>query len=543
MDKAFPHVKILVFPIALFLPYFDHPVKLVSLFAPGLRDSMSSRASLSQPTNGDTQSFGMPTVRLLEALIEGTPNPIFVKDLNRRFVLLNSACARLMGQPRSELIGRVDSEFLAPEQARHIEAVDHHVMSTGETIVAEEPVTKDGQTRTFLSTKSPFRNSCGVIEGLIGISRDITDRKRVEEELRRSEEQLRLALTAAHAGAWTWDAATGETNCSMEWYDIFGLDPVESPACFQAWLGCVVPEDRDAAAAALVGAGSGEVRREYRIQRGEEIRWVLSIARRLAKPGQSASLMAGVTLDVTEQKAIQEAMAEQSRQLARSNRDLEHFASMASHDLQEPLRAISIFSELLAREYAPIVGERGQRFLEFIRSGAKKGYDLTQSLLVYARAVSVDKSNFTQFSLKKSVDEAISSLNLKIVESQASVTSDELPEVLGDALQITLVFQNLIDNAIKYRNEARPVIHVSARRVRDEVAIAVRDNGRGIAKEFREQVFEPFQRFEVRETAGSGIGLTTCRRVVERHGGRIWVESEPGRGSTFIFTLPMVSKR
>ena len=504
---------------------------------------MSSQPSLSQSTNHDPQFFGTPSVRLLEAVIEGTPNPIFVKDLNRRFLLLNSACARLMGQSRSQLIGRVDSEFLAPEQARHIEAVDHHVMSTGETIVAEEPVTKGGQTRIFLSTKSPFRNPQGEIEGLIGISRDITDRKRVEDELRRSEEQLRLALTAAHAGAWTWDAVTGETNCSVEWYDMFGLDPVESPACFNTWLDCVVPEDRESAASALTGAGAGEVRREYRIRRGDEIRWVLSIARRLQRPGQVASLMAGVTLDITQQKATQDALAEQTRQLARSNQDLEHFASMASHDLQEPLRGISIFSELLARDYAPLLGERGQRFLEFIRGGAKKGYDLTQSLLAYARAVSVNKGSFVQFSLNKSVDEAISSLKLKIAESQASVTSEELPEVPGDAVQITLVFQNLIDNAIKYRSETRPIIHISVRRVRDEVAIAVRDNGRGIAKEFREQIFEPFQRLEERETAGSGIGLTTCRRVVERHGGRIWVESEPGRGSTFIFTLPVMGKR
>jgi len=502
---------------------------------------LSTQTSLSHPLHVAAPSGGTGTLQLLEAVIEGTPNPIFVKDLNRRFVLLNSACARLMGRSRVELIGRVDSEFLRPEQARHIEAVDHHVMSTGEAIVAEEPVTKDGQTRVFLSTKSPFRNSEGRIEGLIGVSRDITDRKLVEEELRRSEEQLRLALTAAHAGAWTWDTITGEANCSVEWYDIFGLDPVESPATFETWLDCVVPEDRESARSTFGGSEAGEARQEYRIRRVGEIRWVLSIARRIPKPGQSTSLMAGVTLDVTKQKAVQEALAEQARQLARSNRDLEHFASMASHDLQEPLRAISIFSELLARDYAPKLGERGQRFLEFIRSGAKKGYDLTQSLLFYARAVSVDKNNFARFSLNKSVDEAISSLKLKIAESSASVVRDELPEVRGDAVQVTLVFQNLIDNAIKYRSEACPAIHVSARRIRDEVAIAVRDNGRGIAKEFREQVFEPFQRLEARETAGSGIGLTTCRRVVERHGGRIWVESEPDRGSTFIFTLPIAS--
>jgi two-component system, chemotaxis family, sensor kinase Cph1 len=502
---------------------------------------LSSQTSLSHPLHAPAPPAPAVTLELLEAVIEGTPNPIFVKDLNRRFVLLNAACARLLGRPRGELIGRVDSEFLRPEQARHIEAVDNHVMSTGEAIVAEEPVTRDGQTRIFLSTKSPFRNSEGRIEGLIGISRDITDRKLVEEELRRSEEQLRLALTAAHAGAWTWDTMTGELTCSVEWYDIFGLDPVENPASLETWLDCVVPEDRECARSTFAGSEAGEVRQEYRIKRGEEIRWVLSIARRSLKPEQSTSLMAGVTLDVTKQKAVQEALAEQSRQLARSNRDLEHFASMASHDLQEPLRAISIFSDLLARDYAPKLEERGKRFLEFIRSGARKGHELTQSLLFYARAVSVDTNNFVRFSLNKSVDDAISGLKLKIAESSASVVRDELPEVRGDDVHVTLVFQNLIDNAIKYRSDARPAIHISARRIRDEVAIAVRDNGRGIAREFREQVFEPFQRLEARETAGSGIGLTTCKRVVERHGGRIWVESEPDKGSTFIFTLPIAS--
>ena len=327
---------------------------------------MSSQPSLSHSLHLSTPMGGTASLQLLEAVIEGTPNPIFVKDLNRRFVLLNSGCARLMGRPRAELIGRVDSEFLAPEQARLIENVDKHVMSTGETIVVEEPVTKDGQTRIFLSTKSPFRSAQGRIEGLIGVSRDITDRKRVEEELRRSEEQLRLALTSAHAGAWTWDMVTGEGDCSMEWYSIFGLDPVESPACFETWLDCVVPEDRDLARSAFAGSEEGEVRQEYRIRRGDEIRWVLSIARRLPRPGQGTSLMAGVTLDVTKQKTVQDALAEQSRQLARSNRDLEHFASMASHDLQEPLRAISIFSELLARDYAPLLGERPRRRQEGI---------------------------------------------------------------------------------------------------------------------------------------------------------------------------------
>jgi PAS domain S-box-containing protein len=505
--------------------------------------ALSSQSNLSHSMpSGSALASAEASLRLLEAVIEGTPNPIFVKDLDRRFILLNSACARLMGRSRSELVGRIDSEFLPQEQARHIEAVDRHVMSTGETIVAEEPVSKEGQTRVFLSTKSPFRDEEGRIAGVIGVSRDITDRKRVEEELRRSEEQLRMALTAAHAGAWTWDPSTGEVDCSVEWYNIFGLDPVETPASFEVWRACIVPEDRDNAETAFTGTEAGEVRHECRIKRGEEIRWVLTIARRIPKPGYGTSMMAGVTLDVTRQKLAQEELAERSCQLARSNRDLEHFASMASHDLQEPLRAISIFSELLAREFEPTLGERGKRFLDFIRSGARKGYDLTQSLLSYARALSVDRDNFAAFSLNTAVNEAISRLKLKVAESGASVTHEDLPSIVGDAVQITLVFQNLIDNAIKYRSESRPVVRVSAKRIREEILIAVCDNGRGITAEYLEQVFEPFQRLESGDTSGSGIGLTTCSRVVERHGGRIWVESQPGRGSTFFFTLPVQSE-
>ncbi len=503
--------------------------------------ALSSQSSFSHSLLVSAPTSVEGSLRLLEAVIEGTPDPIFVKDLDRRFVLLNSACARLMGRPRSELIGMVDSEFLRPEQARHIESVDLHVMSTGETIVAEEPVSKDGQTRVFLSTKSPFRDQQGRIAGVIGISRDITDRKRVEDELRRSEEQLRVALTAAHAGAWTWDPGTGEVDCSVEWYNIFGLDPVETPATFDIWLASILPEDREIAAMAFMGTAADEIRQEYRIERGNEIRWVLSIGRRTPKPGRAAS-MAGVTLDITKQKLVQDELAERSCQLARSNRDLEHFASMASHDLQEPLRAISIFSELLAREFEPVLGERGKRFVEFIRSGARKGYDLTQSLLCYARALNVDRNNSAEFGLNTAVDEAISRLKLKVAESGASVTRDELPSMMGDTVQITLVFQNLIDNAIKYRSERRPVIRISATESPEEIQIAVCDNGRGISEEYLEQVFDPFQRLETGEASGCGIGLTTCRRVVERHGGRIWVESRMEEGSTFLFTLPALSQ-
>ena len=234
------------------------------------------------------------------------------------------------------------------------------------------------------------------------------------------------------------------------------------------------------------------------------------------------------------QLSLEKAVAE----LRRSNQELEQFAYVASHDLQEPLRKIASFCSLLETRYAERLDERGSVYLHYIVDGATRMQALVNDLLLYSR-VTTRGAEFAPAAMDDALREALTNLELAVAESGAQVSFDPLPRVVGDAAQLARVFQNLIGNAIKYRGEAAPRIHVGAAEESGEWMFFVRDNGIGIAPEYAERIFVIFQRLHTREEyGGTGIGLAVCKKIVERHGGRIWVESTAGRGATFRFSLP-----
>jgi len=242
--------------------------------------------------------------------------------------------------------------------------------------------------------------------------------------------------------------------------------------------------------------------------------------------------------DVTERRATQHALEERARELARSNADLEQFAYVASHDLQEPLRAIVSYLQLLERRYVAQLDERGQRYIGHAVEGGRRMQTLITDLLTYSR-VGRRGTEFAPVEMASVFESAVFGLRVAIEESDALVTHDPLPTVNGDVTQLTQVMQNLLGNALKFRGEARPAIHVSAERQTGAWQFSVRDNGIGIAPEYRDRVFILFQRLHARdEYSGTGIGLAVCKKIVERHGGTLWVDSTPGGGSTFRFTLP-----
>jgi PAS domain S-box-containing protein len=225
--------------------------------------------------------------------------------------------------------------------------------------------------------------------------------------------------------------------------------------------------------------------------------------------------------------------------LVAANTGLEHFAYAASHDLQEPLRTIGSYAQLLARQERDHLSPAGLEYLTFITSSVARMNTLIQGLLAYARAGAVKEPVITA-SLDEEVESAISQLGGAIDEARATVTHDPLPTVTAEHSQITRLFLNLIGNAIKYRSaERRPEIHISAWSQDDHwIVISVADNGIGFDQKYAEKIFSPFTRLHGQEYSGSGVGLTICQRIVERWGGRIWAESTPGKGSTFYFTLP-----
>jgi light-regulated signal transduction histidine kinase (bacteriophytochrome) len=246
-----------------------------------------------------------------------------------------------------------------------------------------------------------------------------------------------------------------------------------------------------------------------------------------------------VNRDITARKRAEEALKALTEDLRRSNAELEQFAYVASHDLQEPLRMISSYVQLLGRRYQGKLDDDADEFIHFAVDGAKRMQNLINDLLSYSR-VGTRTHPLVLVSAEDILKEALANLQFLIDENGARITHGSLPVVRGDFSQLVTVFQNLLGNAIKFRGAEPPCIHIEARQAEDEWIFSLRDNGIGIDPKFAERIFVIFQRLNDRTAyPGTGIGLAICKRVVQRHGGRIWVESKPGEGATFSFTLPL----
>ncbi len=250
------------------------------------------------------------------------------------------------------------------------------------------------------------------------------------------------------------------------------------------------------------------------------------------------TLVLSAIVDITERKRNEAILAQQTRELERSNAELEQFAYVASHDLQEPLRTVASYTQLLDRRYGDRLEPEAKTYIEFARAGALRMQSLIEALLAYsragARAREIDPAD-----CGAALDAALANLKLSIQESGAQIERGELPTIAGDSTQLVELFQNLVGNALKFRGAERPRVTIAARRAGSEWVVSVKDNGIGIAPEYFDRIFQVFQRLHgIDAYPGTGIGLAICKRIVERMGGRIWVESAPGKGSTFFFSAP-----
>ncbi len=246
---------------------------------------------------------------------------------------------------------------------------------------------------------------------------------------------------------------------------------------------------------------------------------------------------AHLSVELDERRQAESRLALYTQELRRSNAELEQFAYVASHDLQEPLRMVASFTQLLAKRYQGKLGQDADEFIGFAVDGATRMQTLINDLLAFSR-VGTHARAFEPTDCNAVLQEVLTNLTISVEEARAAVTHDLLPTVPADRIQLVQLFQNLIANAIKFHSPELPRIHLTAETQGDSWRFAVRDNGIGIAKEHQEKIFTIFQRLHQRsEYSGTGIGLAICKKIVERHGGRIWVDAELGQGSTFYFTL------
>jgi PAS domain S-box-containing protein len=399
----------------------------------------------------------------------------------------------------------------------------------------------DGVYRWWLIRGAPMRSANGEIQKWFGTCTDIEEIKQAEEALRESEERLAAALEGGRMGLWAWDVRANRLVWNAKEYELLGLPVGDGPVATDLFFRLIHPEDTlelDRSLKAVTESGT-DWTHEFRVIRPDgQVRW-LAAKGRVRRDGAGQPLhMLGVNYDITERKQAELKLAEQARELARSNAELEQFASVVSHDLRAPLGSLTGGADLLTAE-AGRLSEEAREYVGWIQCSVKNMARLIDSLLHYSR-IGQGQLRRTPCALQDVLAGVLRDLHANLDAHDVQVSHDLLPVVQGDPILLAQLLQNLIGNAIKYRSQAPPRVHVSARQSPGEWVISVADNGIGIDPKHFDKIFQIFQRLHRDESKypGVGVGLATCKKIVEKHGGRIWVESQPGQGSTFSFSLP-----
>jgi PAS domain S-box-containing protein len=366
---------------------------------------------------------------------------------------------------------------------------------------------------------------------------DITQRKAAEEKLRDSEERFRQLADSMPHMVWTAHRDGLVNYCNARWFEFTGFGP-EKYGRSPDWGSLLHPADLKRCTEAWANSvQSGEPHRiEYRLWDRHTNRycWYLGRALPLRDREDRVIQWIGTCTDIDEQKRSEE-------DLRRANQILEQFAFSASHDLQEPLRNVAIFTQLFAKQYGAGLNEEAESFLRIITEGAQRMGRLISDLLAYTKIAHFDDNPVIIVDAEAIFQRVLKNLDRAVTESSATVTHDTLPPVSIREVHLEQLLQNLVGNALKYRKDDQaPQVHISSIQRDREVCFAVRDNGIGIAPEYQMEVFGIFKRLHANGTkySGTGIGLAICQQIVTQHGGRIWVESEIGRGATFYFTVP-----
>ncbi|MGE5403116.1 MAG: ATP-binding protein [Ignavibacteriales bacterium] len=376
---------------------------------------------------------------------------------------------------------------------------------------------------------------------------EIEERRQAEAQLAEKEALLRDVLEFIPVGVWVMDDKSRLIIANHMVKKIWGglkFDEKTGFADYKAWWtsnGERIPEQEWASLKAA--RGETILNEELLIECFDgTYKTILNSSVPILRDGKILGAIV-TNVDITEIKDNEEKLKHLLLELERSNNELEQFAYVASHDLQEPIRMVSSYTQLLANRYKGKLDEKANEYIEFAVDGARRMQILIRDLLKYSRVTSKAKP-FEAIDCNEIIYDILSDLQLIISENRAVITHENMPEILGDPTQIRQLLQNLIINGIKFRGDRNPEIHIRAVRNQRDWIFSVSDNGIGIEQQFFDRIFMLFQRLHEKEKyPGTGIGLAICKKIVERHGGRIWLESEPEQGTTFYFTLPLSKDR
>jgi PAS domain S-box-containing protein len=489
----------------------------------------------------------------LRTTLASIGDAVISTDASGRVVFVNPVAQSMLGLAEADIVDKhLDEVFqIVNEFSRaRVASPVTEVLRNGKIVgMANHTIllAKDGREIPIDDSGAPIRDESGAIQGTVLVFRDVTARRRADETSR----LLASIVQSSDDAIFSKDLNGVVTSWNSGAEQIFGFpaqDMIGQP------ISVIFPPDRsDELASIMQRIGHGERIEHYqtirRTKNGERLNVSLTISPMQDPLGRITGASV-ISRDITEQVQAADRLAKLNADLQRSNQvlaltnqDLERFAFIASHDLQEPLRMITAYSQLLIKSYPGEFDSKASIFVDNIVEGTTRMRDLLSDLLAYTEIRNPDEEPMESVDLNVVVDNVRQKLKTSIDESGAVVTSGRLPALRAYRAHFEPLFQNLIGNAIKYRGAQPPRIHVSVQEVDGELRFRVSDNGIGIDPEYHQQIFEVFRRLHGKKIPGTGVGLAICQRVVERYGGRIWVESKSGQGSTFLFTLPNVAIR
>lgn len=477
---------------------------------------------------------------VLNSSLDGVAAYAAVRDcqgniVDFKWLLVNPATERMSSRTSQDLVGKYLLEEIPQARDNGLFDLYVSVVETGETVDTEFYYKHDRNIDAWLHIVAVKLN-----DGIAVTFRNITERKRSEAALRSSEARFR-ALTQASSDIITLtDAQSLVIYQSSAVERVLGYSPAEFVGDIPQQV--LHPDDVATQQAAIgwmqANPGMPTVL-EYRLRHknGEWV-WLEGVATNWLDDPDIAAVVI-LTRDISSRKRAEIALSRYAQDLSRSNAELEQFAYIASHDLQAPLGTIASYAQLLEKRCHEQLDPQAQKFIGSIVNTCARMQALIDDLLEYSR-VGTSQKPFGLVSCDRVFEEACANLQVAIAKNQAAIARSELPVVMGDSFQLVQLFQNLIGNAIKYRGICEPRVDVRAVLQGDNWLFSVQDNGIGIAQQYYSRIFQIFQRLHTqKEYSGTGIGLAICQKIVDRHGGRIWVESEPDRGSTFYFFLPV----
>ena len=493
------------------------------------------------------------TALYARSLLEASLDPLVTISPDGKVTDVNAATEWVTGVPRAQLVGTHFSDyFTEPSKAN---AGYQQVLRDG--TVRDYPLTlrhASGRTTDVLYNATVYRNEAGAVQGVFAAARDVTERNRMEAELHvaslyaRSllEASLDPLVTISPEGKITDVNKATEEATGIPRQDLIGADfsnyftdPPRAGEGYRKVLSDGFVRDYPLTIRHSAGRTT-DVLYNATIYRNEAgaVQGVFAAARDVTERNKMELELARYRLQLEELvKQRTSELEKTAADLARSNKDLEQFAYVASHDLQEPLRAVGGFAFLLKQQLRDKLDADGQKYIGHVVEGAERMQALINDLLTYSRVGSRGGAR-APANMKQALDDAVGNLSAAIEESRAVIRSDPLPTVTADPSQMVQLLQNLVGNAIKFHGPRVPEIHIGARREKNAWVFSVRDNGIGIEPKYHDRIFLIFQRLHSRiEYPGTGIGLAVCKKIVERHSGRIWFESQPGEGTTFFFTI------